>query len=312
MSRLATNLTVLSVLLGAIAPAIAEAQTGGEATPQIAQTPAQQPAKSDWSFAFTPYAWAIGAYGNATAKGMTVNFSANTIDLLNATNSLYGFMGNFEARKQEYSLYLDVVYAYMSGYQGASLQRTPFPRVNVSVNANLYASLQMAIAEAGFGYQLWSSSPSSGGGESAAREWTSAIDAIGGVRYWHAQTDVSVGVNVDVSRTARFVSFDASRNLAIAGTGSMDWADPFIGLRLRQALAPQHEIVVQGDVGGFGVGSQIAWQFRAHYSYQFSAGKTSWVALIGYRALGVTYVNGNGDGMDMILAGPVLGLSAKF
>ena len=139
-----------------------------------------------------------------------------------------------------------------------------------------------------------------------------AIDAIGGFRYWHARTDVSVGVNVDVSRVAPRVSFDASRSLAVASTGTVDWADPFIGLRLRQALAPNHEIVLQGDVGGFGIGSQIAWQFRANYSYQFSAGKTSWAALIGYRALGVTYVNGNGDGLNMVLAGPVLGLTAKF
>ena len=282
------------------------------ASPALAQTSAPAPRGAEWSFAFTPYAWAIGVYGNATAKGLNASVSANTVDLLGATSSLYGFMGNFEARKQEYSLYLDAVYTYMSGYRGASIQRTPFPRINVSANANVNFSNQLAIVEAGFGYQLWSSNGSSSDGGTSSRQWTSAIDAVGGVRYWHAQTDVAVGVTVDVSRVARFISFDASRSVALAGTGTMDWADPFIGLRLRQALAPQHEIVLQGDVGGFGVGSQIAWQFRANYAYQFSAGKTSWAALIGYRALGVTYVNGNGDGLDMIFAGPVLGLTAKF
>ena len=302
MSRLAKNFAAIAVSLCIAAPAIAQ--------DQIAQAPA--PVKSDWSFAVTPYAWAIGVYGNVTAKGLTANVSANIIDLLGSTNSLYGFMGNVEARKREYSLYLDAVYTYMGGAGGVTVTRTPFPRINVSATANASLSNQLAIVEGGFGYQLWSSTGASSDAGLAPREWTSAIDAIAGFRYWHAKTDVSVGVNVNVSRTAPIISFDASRSFAIASTGILDWVDPFIGLRLRQALAPQHEIVLQGDVGGFGIGSQIAWQARLNYAYQFSAGKTSWSALIGYRALGVTYVNGAGDGLDMILAGPVIGLTAKF
>jgi hypothetical protein len=302
MIHLAKNLVAIFGSLCISASAIAQ--------DQIAQAP--PPAKSEWSFAVTPYGWAIGAYGNVTAKGMRANVSANIIDLLGSTNSLYGFMGNVEARKREYSLYLDAVYTYMAGAGGVSVTRTPFPSVNVRANANANLSNQMAIVEGGFGYQLWSSNGAASDGGAPSREWTSAIDAIAGFRYWHVKNDVSVGVNVNVSVAAPGIAFDASRNFAIASTGSLDWVDPFIGLRLRQNLAPQHEIVLQGDVGGFGVGSQIAWQARLNYAYQFSAGGTSWSALIGYRALGVTYVNGAGDGMDMILAGPVIGLTAKF
>jgi hypothetical protein len=286
------------------------------ATSANAQTPPLPPSpetpKSEWSFAFTPYAWAIGMYGDFTAKGITTNVSANTIDLLGSTNSLYGFMGNFEARKREYALYLDVVYSFMSGGTSGSVQRTPFPRVQVSRSANFNWSTQLLIAEGAFAFEFLRAGASSGNAEGVSGGWTSAIDAIVGVRYWHAETNASLGVNTNVSLNAPRLSYDASRRVATAATGGMSWADPFIGLRLRQGLAPRHGIDVETDVGGFGVGSQFSWQLRAGYTYQFSTGNVSWAALIGYRALYVNYVNGNGDGLNAVLGGPILGLTAKF
>ena len=47
-------------------------------------------------------------------------------------------------------------------------------------------------------------------------------------------------------------------------SGSVDWADPFIGARLQHQLAPSQEITLRGDVGGFGAGSQFSWQAMKH------------------------------------------------
>jgi hypothetical protein len=52
-----------------------------------------------------------------------------------------------------------------------------------------------------------------------------------------------------------------SGNRAIASSGSVDWVDPFIGARVRHQLAPGQEIVLRGDVGGFGAG--IGYPFLA-------------------------------------------------
>lgn len=252
---------------------------------------------------------ADGIAGSLTAKGLTMNVSANIIDLLGETNTLCGLMGNIEGRKDRYAMHLDVVYTNLSGSLGGTLQSTPFARTSVSANATASVTSTVVITEGAVGYELYRSHAVSMNGATSSDGWTSAIDAIAGARWWHTTTDVSVGVNIDVSRSARLVSFDAGRSLALASTGVLDWVGPFVGLRLRQRLAPRHEIDLQGDVGGFGVGSQFTWQVRAGYSYTFSVGKTSWAGLIGHRALGVNYVTGNNDGINAVLNGPVVGLN---
>ena len=195
-------------------------------TLEVAQA-AQAPPPSDWAFAFTPYAWLMGVNGSMTAKGMTMDVNANVVDLLQHSDTLYGFMGTFEARKREFSFYLDAVYTFIGGSSSASVDRTPFPRVNLSATANATVSNSMLIGELGGGYELWNQKEGAG---------SSAIDAIVGVRYYRVTADLSADVNVDVSRTARFISFDVNRSRATASAGVLNWADPFIGIRLRDKI----------------------------------------------------------------------------
>ena len=47
------------------------------------------------------------------------------------------------------------------------------------------------------------------------------------------------------------------------------------------------------------------------YSWQFTGYQLA--ALIGYRALGVNYTNtGNNNNIDLVLHGPIIGLSVRF
>jgi hypothetical protein len=80
-------------------------------------------------------------------------------------------------------------------------------------------------------------------------------------------------------------------------------------------LAPHHHLRLSGDIGGFGVGSQLTWQGFAGYSYEFSSGPTSWSAVAGYKALGVNYSAGWGAdsrSLDVVMHGPVIGLTFKW
>jgi hypothetical protein len=63
-------------------------------------------------------------------------------------------------------------------------------------------------------------------------------------------------------------------------SGSVDWLDPFVGARVRQQLAPGQEIVLRGDVGGFGAGSQFSWQ--AIGTYNWLLGVTHGIPVDGY------------------------------
>jgi hypothetical protein len=87
-------------------------------------------------------------------------------------------------------------------------------------------------------------------------------------------------------------------------------------MRLRHLVAPGQELMLSGDVGGFGVGSQFSWQAVGTYSFEFA--KTSsavWSGMIGYRALSVDFSKGSGTTRyeyDMIQHGPIMGLTMRF
>ena len=111
----------------AVAQVVTSAATGSQQTPTPAMESPQENAKSgdgkspdDWRFAATVYGWAVNLNGSATARGNTVNINASVIDLLQKSNSLIGFMGDFEADKGPFGSL-----SMSSGHSSASRHRPP-------------------------------------------------------------------------------------------------------------------------------------------------------------------------------------------
>jgi len=258
--------------------------------------------KSEWTFAVTPYAWLMGASGNVVARGQTIDVNAGVVDMFGKTDTLVALMGNFEAQRDKLRLGLDVVFAQMVATPGFATQRNPVPWLNFSADAGANVKSTLLIIEGTAAYEL------------ARPLEATALDGVVGVRYWHAITDMSFGFTATGSiRSPEDVGlFTRSAGIAGASTGSMDWADPILGLQLRHEFAPNHRLRLRGDVGGFGVGSQFTWQALGAYSYEFSSGPTSWAAVVGYRAVGLNYGPGGANAIDLVLHGPVLGLSMRF
>jgi opacity protein-like surface antigen len=65
---------------------------------------------------------------------------------------------------------------------------------------------------------------------------------------------------------------------------------------------------VLGDVGGFGIGSDLAWQAFGGITYEIN---DTWSLKAGYRAMGVDYENGSFK-LDVISHGPVVGVGIRF
>ena len=64
---------------------------------------------------------------------------------------------------------------------------------------------------------------------------------------------------------------------------------------MRHELAPGRSSPVLGDIGGFGVGSDLTWQLFAGYSFDFSIWQSTLLhGLIGYRGLAVDYTGDSG------------------
>jgi hypothetical protein len=268
----------------------------------VRAVPVQAQDKLEWTFTATPYAWLMGASGNVTAKGQTIDVDAGITDIFGQTDTLLALMSNFEARHDKLVLGLDVVFTQMVGSPGVATQRNPVPWLSFSASAGANVKSTLVEIEGTAGYEL------------ARLQPATAIDGFVGVRYWHAVTDMSFGFNATGSiQTPQDVGlFSRSIGIAGASTGSLDWADPILGLQLRHELAPHHRLRLRGDIGGFGVGSQFTWQAMAAYAYEFSSGPTLWSAILGYRAIGLDYSPGGGNAIDLVLHGPVLGVSMRF
>ena len=168
-----------------------------------------------------------------------------------------------------------------------------------TLGTSLNLDIEMAIAEVGAAYEV-------------ARSGPIAFDILAGARYWYQEADLSFGV----TGTVEIGDLEVAGARAFARSGSVDWLDPVIGARVRYALAPGHELLLRGDIGGFGVGSDFSWQAIGAYGFEFGTYKgITFSGVIGYRALYVDYVQGEGRQryeFDMLQHGPILGISARF
>ena len=274
--------------------------------------PAPSPGlESPWSFTATPYAWIMLMNGSVTVKGRTADINVGYSELWDIVKQseipkdLFAFMGSFETRYDRFSIFTDLV--YLKATLGGDMVRA---RGNNFVNATLNASAnfqdQMVIAEMAATYQVahW--------GSNATTDSGTAIDVLGGARYWWMQGKLSA----TATAVLNVGDLALSGGRAIAKSPSVDWVDPLVGVRLRHQFAPGVNLTVSGDVGGFDVGSRLSWQALAALNYDFYKSKSVvWSGMAGYRALYVDYSKGSGPTLfeyDMTLHGPILGVTARF
>ncbi len=91
-----------------------------------------------------------------------------------------------------------------------------------------------------------------------------------------------------------------------------NWFDPLIAARFTAPLESKWQLGISGDVGGFGIGSDFAWQVFPYAGYRFSR---LFELAAGYRAIGMKYETGSGDDYflyDMVIFGPQIGFVFHF
>jgi hypothetical protein len=118
---------------------------------------------------------------------------------------------------------------------------------------------------------------------------------VGGLRYNDLRTSIH-------GQTTGLISVSAGKS----------WVDPFVGARLWIPITKSLTGIVRGDVGGFGVGSESAWQIGLYLKYRASE---SFSILGGYRRLAMDYEDGSGTDRfvyDMTIQGPTFGLAWRF
>ena len=96
------------------------------------------------------------------------------------------------------------------------------------------------------------------------------------------------------------------------GDDSKSWIDPLVGARFEVPMGKKWAFVGRGDIGGFGLGSDLAWQATAHFDWQISPHVGM---AFGYELLDMDYDDGEGPDefrYDMTMQGPFVAVTFAF
>jgi hypothetical protein len=202
---------------------------------------------NDWHLAIAPYLWFPGVHGTVGALGHEASIDASPGDLL--SHFRFGLMGLVEARHKQLLLPIDIVWVRLGDDKA-------LPAFGLgAITANAKASVFILTPKIGF---------------RVLDEDKIKFDGLMGFRYWH------LGQNLHFNPSILGLDF----------SGSQNWVDPLVGGRLQINLTPKVDATIAGDVGGWGVGSQLDYQVVGLLGYKI---KPRWTLQAGYRYLDVNY-----------------------
>ncbi|MGH2342340.1 hypothetical protein ACRC7T_12750 [Segnochrobactraceae bacterium EtOH-i3] len=264
-----------ALLAGLVAlPLVAPAGAADLPAPAPAAEPAPIAIKppSDWKFQVTLYGWATAMDGTIGVRGLKpakVNMSAG--DVLSDLNG--ALMGSFLAQNANWTVLLDLIFADVSDKVHLG------PRGGVTAKM----ALQQIIGSGVVGYRVPLDLPD-----------TMRLTGTVGFRYQHLDGDLKLN-----SSGGRFNFGDG---------GTQDWIDPTVGFIYQVNFTDKVFMNVIGDIGGFGVSSNLTAQGFAALGYKWTeAFSTS----LGYRAIYTDYVSG-GFEYDVTQHGVFLGAAYRF
>ncbi len=146
------------------------------------------------------------------------------------------------------------------------------------------------------------------GGTATASVTETLFEVTGGYRISPAVTLLAGARLVDLGTGIRY----EGPNLERDAKANNSWVDPLVGVRVTAPLAESWWLGLHADVGGFGVGSDLAWQAFADVGFRASDLVS---VVLGYRAIDIDYEEGEGNDLfryDVMSSGPQLGVAFRF
>lgn len=244
----------------------------------VAEVPTTE-APAPWQFEFTPYFFASGLSGKTTVKGVTADVDMGFDDILDNLDA--GFMAMFEARKGRWSFLLDGVYFKLKKQE----VRSATGPLGNTITSTLDATFTEQVYSLSVGYRVIDDRVK--------------VDAIGAVRGTLLDSQMGLTVTTDPP-----ILPDGSRSIS----GDRSWIDPVVGARILWPFAKKWTAVGYGDIGGFGIGSDLTAQLLAGVNWQFSKVVS---AKLGYRYLYQDYKQDD-FAWDMTSNGFYLGAGFRF
>lgn len=130
---------------------------------------------------------------------------------------------------------------------------------------------------------------------------------LGGLRTVLPWLDLGMGLRLnslstEVNLTINKPNEATNRNKKVSET----WVDPILIARIKNASNEKIQYQFRGDIGGFGIGSDFAFQLQAYIGYRFSE---LFQLSAGYRIISMDYEKGSDENRfmyDVDTSGPVL------
>ena len=235
------------------------------------------PRDSGWAFDVAPYLWALRMDGELTVRRLTGDVSVSDEEILRHLKAT--LMLGAEVRKDRVGFFGDIVLAKLEGDGAVG----PAGRVNAD------AKLRMIDTKFGIDYLLGPYPLASGTNASQV-----ALAPYVAGRYFYLETDISgSGPATDLQ-------------------GSESWLDPLIGVRTVWDLTRHWNIAAGGNIGGFGVGSDLSAEGLATIGYRFHFCRSvTGNVMAGYRAFYQDCSQGSFT-YDVTMHGPIFGLGIEF
>lgn len=242
-----------------------------------------RPRRKAWQFKASVPVWIPGVSGTFGEGGIEVDADSGVGDVLDdlfdvETNLDFAFVGSFDARRGP----------WVFSVEGFGVKLGNSLNFKLIDGTLVDAKIGAIIASARAGYRVWTR-PFHLFGRRACFE----VDAFAGLRYYYA-------------------SFNVTLPLGIRMDASNGWIDPIVGLDTRLTLSRHLSLRVKGDVGGFGVGADIAWWLVTELEYRFSR---LFSLSAGWGFMDADYSSGSGDDAfrwNLTLSGPMLIAGFRF
>jgi hypothetical protein len=216
-----------------------------------------------WHISVSPYIWFAGLNGNVTVNAVNAPIRESFEDV--ADNLKVGALGLIDLRKGKVGMVNDLMYIRVGEQTQVPLKQTLLP-FNITVGTFTYSPAMM--------YEVVS-------------EQRFSADIIGGLRYYH------VGTHVSINR--------GEESAANYGFGE-NWVDAIGGARFRLQVAPRIDAFLFGDGGGGG--SNMTWQLGTGVGYRWPHNVST---QIGYRCLRFHRQDVEAAGFDITEQGLIVG-----
>lgn len=234
----------------------------------------ERPPADRWTFTVAPYVWATALDGDAGVGPIDADIDLSFGDILD--NLSFAGMLLIDAERDGFGIAVNTVFARLS-------PDTELGPLDLDVTSD---TLHVGVAPY---YRLvdWTYGHGASGKPLRLR-----LEPAAGIRFTHLRLEMEVrgGQTVDQSES---------------------WVDPIIGTRFALDLGERWTLSGEADIGGFGVGSDLAWNAQAFLGYETSLFGRPATLAAGYRALSQDYESGSFK-WDVTMHGPVLGLALRF